>query len=118
MSEFTFVAELPKPRPNTHPGLGRDMEFSATLFRFADAMRARPQQWAIWPRALARRTAWNISTRIVTGRIPALPGHEFEGRSVNGVAYVRYIGPVEPTVDGPEDNATDRERDEQIGVGS
>lgn len=116
MSEFTFVPKLPESCHTAYRGRGRDVEFSATLHRFADALRARPREWALWPREITKRTAWNISTRIMHDIFPALPGSEFEGRAVNGVAYVRYVGPVEPSIDGPEDFATARERDEQIGV--
>ncbi|WP_067891324.1 hypothetical protein [Nocardia vaccinii] len=92
MSEFTFVAELPKPSPRPRPAASWGREKSAMLRRFADALRARPGEWAIWPTSLTPKSAGQVRVRICRDIFPALPADEFEGRSVNGVAYVRYIG--------------------------
>ena len=65
------------------------------LCEFADALRDRPGEWAVWPRAVtlrsAQQLAWAIRAR--TARTPvAFQGGGFDAKSRGGVLYVRYVG--------------------------
>lgn len=93
MSQFQFVDELPGApyRPVRSPN--RFIKPSAQLLiDFADALRAHPMTWAVWPRPLATpNTAGVTSKRIREGFYRAVrPGGGFEAAYREGVVYVRF----------------------------
>lgn len=66
-SEFTFVKELPTSR-------------RSYLERFADALKARRGEWAVWPRELKRP------------QLKYFPVGDFEAQKVGNAVYVRFVG--------------------------
>lgn len=79
--------DLPKDERGAKP--------DSLLCEFADALRDRPGEWAVWPRAVtlrsAQQLAWAIRAR--TARTPvAFQGGGFDAKSRGGVLYVRYVG--------------------------
>ena len=92
MSEFEFVdPSVVQNNRRTDP----------QLFKFADALRQRPGDWAKHPtqEQLSTKTLYNRASRINNDyRQPnmappaALRGGEFEAAVSKGVLYVRYTG--------------------------
>ena len=65
------------------------------LLEFAEALRARPGEWAEWPVKITSYSyARAICSRITNGGklAPVLFREGFEGCCVKGVPYVRYVG--------------------------
>ncbi|MCM6776240.1 hypothetical protein NDR87_18900 [Nocardia sp. CDC159] len=83
--EFEFVDELP-----AKTGRGRDWLLDA----FAEALKARPGQWARWPKPLMDSTAKTYVSAIGKGRLRPFPVGEFEAVVRFDVLYVRYVGEV------------------------
>lgn len=81
MSAMEIQWEEP-PRAHNTPR-GPDKELSA----FFDALRARPGEWARWPRSTGRHTAAAINA----GRYRMAPRGEFEATCRAGVIYVRAV---------------------------
>lgn len=83
MSEFTFV-EAPPPRT-----CGRNAIYAA----FADALRDRPGEWAIWPKEFnAPNVAAATTANIKKGRLKNFPAGQFEAVTSGCTVYARYIG--------------------------
>lgn len=62
------------------------------LVAFAEALRAEPKRWAVWPRSHASDGArQNAAHRIKRGQFGSL-GEGFDACIRNGVLYVRYVG--------------------------
>ena len=81
--EFQFVAE-PPPRE-----YGRNRLYS----EFAEALRNRPGEWAIWPREMKNKTVASVTAMNVRrGKLANFPEGEFESRAAQGVVYVRFVG--------------------------
>lgn len=81
--EFTFV-DSPPP-----PSRGRNGLYDA----FRNALRARPGEWAVWPRELKNKaTAWQTVGNINRGDGAWRPVGSFEARSSEAAVYVRFIG--------------------------
>lgn len=87
MTEFEFVdlSKVAKTRAN-----------SPILAEFREALKCRRREWAKWPfENISKSTAMAMASRINTDAIgcPKLfKGGEFEGLTVSGVLYVRYVG--------------------------
>lgn len=81
--DFKFVDAPPPPQK------GRNALYAA----FREALRARPGEWAIWPREMKdRKIAQLTAGNINRGGTKSFPKDEFEARSSDNVVYVRYIG--------------------------
>lgn len=81
--EFQFVA-APPPRE-----YGRNRLYS----EFAEALRSRPGEWAIWPREVKNKTTASATAmNIKRGKLANFPDGEFDARAAQGVVYVRYVG--------------------------
>lgn len=76
-----FIEELPDPRQ-------RDHRVATDLLAFADELRAKPGQWARWPRPY--KSAYSTSNNIRRGNYKALPPEKFGSSVRGGVLYVRY----------------------------
>ena len=61
------------------------------LREFADALRGRPDQWAILPTNGSYEAVSALTSRISRGRQSAF-GEGFEAISRRGVVYVRFVG--------------------------
>lgn len=64
------------------------------LYRaFALALKARPGDWAKWPREFEKENVASATRRnIVAGKMANFPAGEFEATASKGVVYVRYVG--------------------------
>lgn len=95
MSDFQFV-DLPKPqRGRTSGSFTQD----ALLNEFAAALKARPGEWAIWPKETTWRAAKRKADHINRpGQYTAVAfkGGDFKARVLDGVLYVRYVGEAHP----------------------
>ncbi len=81
--EFEFVAAPPAP----------DRGRNALYARFNEAVKARPGEWAKWPKELAsRETAQRTAANLLRGNSPRWPRGEYEAVSSGTNVYVRYIG--------------------------
>lgn len=86
--EFKFVE---------NPELADDSASTGIYDLFAKALRARPGQWAEWPRPIrSRGTAAVHKSAIKRGTKKQFPKGEFEARlaATGTMLYVRYIGEV------------------------
>lgn len=79
--EFTFVESPPPPKH------GRNALYAA----FREALKARPNEWAIYPREFKNKdSASSAAANINRDRDASYIG--YEARSSDGVVYVRYVG--------------------------
>jgi hypothetical protein len=87
VTQFEFVEALPAET--------RGHQLDPVIFEFAEALRARPGEWAKYPIATSpswRNTlVWSI--RNTNSRTPtAFRSGGFDARQRGGVLYVRYVG--------------------------
>lgn len=86
MTAFEFVDHPPLPRVSGHQVV------SELLEEFANALRARPGDWAIYPGRYTKSSARTLASSIRKGLRTQFPKGEFDAYTVNGICYVRYIG--------------------------
>lgn len=80
--EFEFVDSPPPP---SH---GRNALYEA----FRNALRARPGEWALYPREFKNQDSARCTTaNINRGRMSTFSG-EYEARTSDCTVYVRYVG--------------------------
>lgn len=80
MTTFEFI-DGPPPTRKQPP----------VLHEFARALRARPMQWAIWPKKVTVSTASTYASSIRLGFHNNF-GRGFEAVARQDVLYVRYVG--------------------------
>lgn len=72
---------------------------TAQIAAFAAALRERPGEWALYPRAISATSMGSIGTRIKAGGSAFTPAGSFDAvtRVVDGERrlYVRYVGEAE-----------------------
>lgn len=87
---FEFV-ETPPDKPKTGWWVTNDL-----YRRFAEALRDRPGEWAVWPHEQysTGRYAAAVANNIRKGKYSALPMGEFEVYAAEKRVYVRFIGDV------------------------
>jgi len=80
VSGFVFVDELPGRPYQAVRSPNRKVRPEAKLLEdFADALRARPMEWALWPRPLTKSSATATSQRVREGFFRQVrPGGGFE----------------------------------------
>ena len=84
MTEFVFVDGLP-PEPTR----GRNGKYT----EFADALRGRPGEWAIWPVKLKNDlTARTVTASVRRGTLKNFPAGQFEATQRGTTVYARYVG--------------------------
>lgn len=82
-----FVGALPESKQ-----VGRKPD--KVLADFAAELRARPGEWARWPKVLTENTLRVLPTQINKGRYVSFPAGEFEAATRDGIVYVRYTGGI------------------------
>ncbi|TDH48712.1 hypothetical protein E2F47_22715 [Mycobacterium eburneum] len=83
MTNFEFIEGEPPP-----PDHGRNAMYRA----FADALRARPGDWAKWPREPKdANNARTLASNLNAGRLTTF-ATGFEGRASGATVYARYVG--------------------------
>lgn len=84
MTEFVFVEGLPPEQVR-----GRNGKYS----EFAEALRSRPGDWAIWPIKLKNDlTARTVAASVKRGGLKNFPAGQFEATQRGLTMYVRFIG--------------------------
>lgn len=84
MKEIQFVDEVPgDPAPNSRLHRQR-------LREFADAVRKKPGQWAVFPYPATDIAGRAAASRISRGKVNSF-GDGFEAVSRRGTVYVRYV---------------------------
>ena len=84
MSNFTFEFVDAPPPPSSRVDM---------LNAFADALRDRPGEWAIYPRPSSNRESARATAKNIRyGVLKAFPKGQFDARESEGVVYVSHIG--------------------------
>lgn len=82
-AQYEFVDKIPGS-----PRGGRPVANKA----FADALKARPGEWAVWPKPITAQTRKVYQQSIPRGILRAFHGGGFEAANRDGRLYVRYVG--------------------------